>query len=133
MRRIVYCPDDSMMQQAENLAKKNNLPINVGFFDGIKNLINIPNIATVIEIPEDRQIYFDNNVKQNFHQNIVYINDFLMFDKNLLLSINNIFYKPILIEKHKIVYNIYESILGLKQCNFIKNNEILESFEYNVY
>lgn len=133
MRRVVYCPDDSYIDQATVLAKQNNLPINVGNFDEVKNMTLPADMVKVIEIPEEINSYFDEKVKQGFHQNIVYINDFIKFDKNLLLFINDILYNPILIEKHKSIYNIYESTIGNKICKIYYNNEIIESFEYNVY
>lgn len=133
MRRVVYCPDDSYIDQATVLAKQNNLPINIGVFDQVKNMTLPTDMVKVLEIPEDINSYFDEKVKQGFHQNIVYINDFIKFDKNLLLFINDVLCNPILIEKHKIIYNIYESTIGNKICKIYYNNEIIESFEYNVY
>jgi len=133
MRRVVYCPDDSYIDQATVLAKQNNLPINIGIFDEVKNTTLPTNTVKVLEIPEEVNLYFDEKVKQGFHQNIVYTNDFIKFDKNLLFFINDTLLSPILMEKHKSIYNIYESTVGIKICKIHYNNEIIESFEYNVY
>lgn len=133
MRRVVYCPDDSYIDQATVLAKQNNLPINIGIFDEVKNTTLPTDTVKVLEIPEEVNLYFDEKVKQGFHQNIVYINDFIKFNKNLLLFINDTLHNPLLIEKHKALYNIYESSIGNKICKIYYNNEIIESFEYNVY
>lgn len=133
MRRIVFCPSESMIGEASLLAKKNNLPINVGDFDQSANLIFKRDIVQVLEIPEDRFVYFDQNVKCFFHQNIIYNNDFLTLNKNLILQINNINYFPIIMEKHKACFNLYETIVENKKCNLIQDDQILESFEYYVY
>lgn len=133
MRRVVYCPDDSYIDQATVLAKQNNLPINIGIFDEVKNTTLPTDTVKVLEIPEEVNLYFDEKVKQGFHQNIVYINDFIKFNKNLLLFVNDILYNPLLMEKHKAIYNIYESSIENKICKIYYNNKIIESFEYNVY
>jgi hypothetical protein len=133
MRRVVYCPSEVMLEDASELAKQNGLPINIGIFEGIKNIEFDPNKVQVLEVPEHKFVVFLQNVKNNYHQNINYYNDYVKFDKLITLSINNKNYYPILIEKHKIKFIINELEIGNKYCNIIFNNQILESFEYNVY
>lgn len=133
MRRVIYCEDDSYMDQAVVLAKQNNLPINVGYFDEIKKCTLSDDKVQILEIPEENNLFYYPSVRKNFHQNIVYVNDFIKFNNFLLLSINDVLYKPILVEKHKAIYNIYETSIGVKNCKIDYNDQILESFEYNVY
>jgi len=62
----------------------------------------------------------------------MYENDFILFNKDILLEVNKVEYRPILCEKHKARFLILENLSGIKNCNIIQNNNILESFSYNV-
>jgi hypothetical protein len=132
MRRIIFCPDESNISQASILAKENNLPINIGLFEGIENLNFDKSKVQVLEVPENNYILYNENAKNHFHQVIVYENDFILFNKNILLKVDEIEYKPILCEKHKVRFLIFEKTNGIKNCNIIQNTNILESFTYNV-
>lgn len=133
MRRVVFCPDDSFIDEASIIAKKNGLSINIGLTDAISQLDFDKKNIKVIEIPEDHKILYDENVAIKFHQNISYTNDFVTFSKDVYIKINNINYYPMIIEKHTIMFNIYESESGLKQCHIINGNTELESFDYYVH
>lgn len=132
MRRIIFCPDESNISEASILAKENNLPINIGLFEGIENLNFDKSKVQVLEVPENNYVLYNENAKNHFHQVIVYENDFILFNKNILLKVDEIEYKPILCEKHKVRFLIFEKTNGIKNCNIIQNTNILESFSYNV-
>lgn len=133
MRRVVFCPDESFIDEASIVAKKNGLSINVGLTDAISELDFDKNNIKVIEIPEDNKIFYDKDVLINFHQNISYTNDFITFNKDIYIKINNIVFYPIIVEKHTVIFNIYESEIGLKQCYIMYGDKELESFDYYVH
>lgn len=132
MKRVVFCPSEDLIDQASVLAKKNNLPINIGLCKDIENSKSSFDVVEIIEVPEFREFFYLQNVKQNFHQNITYNNDYITFNKNIQLLINNNQYEPVLVEKHRAKFSIYESESGTKSCKIATDGEELESFEYYV-
>ncbi len=132
MRRIIFCPTEVDIPEASILAKDNNLPINIGLFEGIENLNFDKSKVQILEVPENNYTLYNENAKNNFHQVIIYENDFILFNKSISLKIDEIEYKPMLCEKHKVRFLIFEKTNGIKNCNIIQNNNILESFSYNV-
>ena len=133
MRRIIFCPNESNMSEAEDIAKKTNLPINIGVFDGIEELDFDKEKTQVLEIPEIRYIYYKQECANYFHQTISYYNDFSLLKNKVSLIIDNIKYQPVLAENHKVRFLIFENTLGNKKCNIVDNyNKILESFNYDV-
>jgi hypothetical protein len=132
MRRIIFCPNKSNIAEAQILAKDNNLPVNIGLFEGIKDLDFDQTKVQILEVPENNYILYNERAKNNFHQVIVYENDFITFSQDILLQVNEFEYNPMLCEKHKVKFLILEKDNGLKNCSIIQNNSILESFSYNV-
>jgi hypothetical protein len=132
MRRIIFCPSKADISEAQVYARDNNLPINIGIFEGIKDLDFDQTKVQVLEVPENNYILYNEKAKNNFHQVIIYENDFITLSRDILLQINEFEYKPMLCEKHKVKFLILEKLNGLKNCSIIQNNNILESFSYNV-
>ena len=133
MRRIIFCPNEFNMPEAEDIAKKTNLPINIGVFNGIEELDFDKEKTQVLEVPEIRYISYKKQCSNYFHQSISYYNDFFLLKNKVSLIINDIKYQPILAENHKVRFLIFENIIGNKKCNIIDNdNKILESFNYDV-
>lgn len=132
MRRIIFCPSKTDINEAQISARDNNLPINIGIFEGIKDLDFDQTKVQVLEVPENNYILYNERAKNNFHQVIVYENDFITFSQDILLQVNEFEYNPMLCEKHKVKFLILEKDNGLKNCSIIQNNSILESFSYNV-
>lgn len=132
MKRVVFCPSEDLIEQASILAKKNNLPINIGLCEDIQNAKSSFNRVEIIEVPEFREFFYLQNIKQNFHQNIIYNNDFIIFNKNIELLINGNKYEPMLVEKHSARFSIYEPESGTRSCKIVVDGEELESFEYYV-
>jgi hypothetical protein len=133
MRRVVYCPVGSPLSEANDLAKNSQLPINVGEFEELINLDFDREIVQVLEVPEIKQTSYLKEVENGFHQKINYLNDFVVFNKDFYILINNKKYFPIIIEKHKLKFIIEETEIGIKSAKILKNNETIEEFEYNVY
>lgn len=133
MRRVIYCPTEEFLSEANDLAKNSKLPINVGEFEELVNLDFDRDIVQVLEVPEKKQTSYLKEVKNGFHQKINYLNDFVVFDKNFYILINDKKYFPIIIEKHKLKFVIEETENGIKSAKIIRNKETIEEFEYNVY
>jgi hypothetical protein len=133
MRRIIFCPNESNISEAEDIAKKTNLPINIGIFEQIEELDFDKKKTQVLEIPEIRYVSYKQQCANYFHQTISYYNDFSLLKNRVSLIIDNINYQPVLAENHKVRFLILENTLGNKKCNIVDiNNKILESFNYDV-
>jgi hypothetical protein len=133
MRRVIYCPAETLLSEANDLAKNSQLPINVGEFEELINLDFDRNIVQVLEVPETKQTSYLKEVKNGFHQKINYLNDFVVFNKNFYILINDKKYFPTIIEKHKLKFVIEETQVCIKNAKIIENKETIEEFEYNVY
>jgi hypothetical protein len=132
MRRIIFCPSEFDIPEASVIAKKTNLPINIGMFEQIEHIAFDKTKIQVIEVPEIKKLSYNKKVKKNFHQNVVYQNDFISLNKSIILKIDNIEYSPILCEKHKVNFLVLETVDGIKNCDIMQNNNKLESFNYEV-
>jgi hypothetical protein len=132
MRRVIFCPNESFLPEAEILSKKNNLPINIGLFEEIENLSFDQEKTQIIEVPEKNSLSYFQTCANNFHTNIWYENDFIALKNKTVLIIDNVEFQPVLAEKHKVHFLILEKTVGNKKCSIVSNSEILESFNYDV-
>jgi hypothetical protein len=132
MRRIIFCPKESDISEAKILSKKTNLPINIGLFEGINGLDFNQEKVQVLEVPELNNIFYSKNCIKNFHQSILYENDFFILKDKIALIINGIKHTPLISEKHKAHFVIFENIIGNKKCSIVIDDKILESFSYDV-
>lgn len=132
MRRVIFCPNESYITEAELLSKKNNLPINIGLFEEIENLSFDQGKTQVLEVPEKNNLSYFQTCANHFHTNIWYENDFTVLKNKVVLSIDDVEFQPVLAEKHKVHFLILEKTTGNKKCSIISNNKILESFNYDV-
>lgn len=132
MRRVIFCPNESLIPEAEILSKKNNLPINIGLFEEIENLSFDQEKTQILEVPEKNNLSYFQTCANNFHTNIWYENDFTTLKNQTVLVIDGVEIHPVLAEKHKIHFLILEKTTGNKKCSIISNNKILESFNYDV-
>ncbi len=133
MRRVIYCPAEALLSEANDLAKKSQLPINVGEFEELVDLDFDRNVVQILEVPEIKQTSYFKEVKNGFHQKINCLNDFVVFNKDFYILIGNKKYFPIIIEKHKLKFVIEETQIGVKSAKIIGNKKTVEEFEYNVY
>lgn len=133
MRRIIFCPSESRLSEAESLAKETRLPINIGIFEEIEELKFNQEKTQVLEVPELNNIFYNKKCKNNFHHCILYENDFFTLKDRIFLVINGIKHKPIVKEKHKSRFVIFENSIGNKECSIVLDDKILESFNYDVY
>jgi len=133
MRRVIYCPSEKNLDEASCIAKYSFLPINIGDFEGSEGLFFDRNITQILEIPEFNDVSYKENVENNFHQNVNYINDFVSFNKNCKLLIDNKCHEAILIEKNRIKFLFEEKEVGKKIAKIVINNTVMKEFRYNVY
>jgi hypothetical protein len=133
MRRVIYCPSENELDEASRLAKYSFLPINIGDFDGSESLVFNREITQTLEIPEYNDVSYKKDVENNFHQNVNYINDFVSFNKNYKLLIDNRYYKPILVERNRIKFSFEEKEVGEKIAKIVIDDTVMKEFKYNVY
>ena len=115
MRRVIFCPNESFLPEAEILSKKNNLPINIGLFEDIENLSFDQGKTQVLEVPEKNNLSYFQNCSNHFHTNIWYENDFTVLKNKVVLSIDDVEFQPVLAEKHKVHFLILEKTIGNKK------------------
>lgn len=132
MRRVIFCPNESLLPEAETLSKKSNLPINIGLFEEIEDLSFDQGKVQILEVPEKNNLSYPQSCANHFHTNIWYENDFITLKNKTVLTIDNVEFQPVLAEKHKVHFLILEKATGNKECSIVANSEILESFNYNV-
>jgi|688.fasta_scaffold177091_4 hypothetical protein len=133
MRRVIYCPTEDRLPETNILVRSSRLPVNVGDFEQSIDLDFDRNIVQVLEIPEIRNVIYMKEIQNGFHQKITYFNDFIVFNQNFFILINNQKYFPAIVEKHKLKFVIEEKEIGIKNATIINSQEKIEEFEYNVY
>ena len=106
MRRVIYCPSEKFLDEAVKISKVSNLQIMIGECEDSKSLSFDRNQVQVILIPDQYGLYYQNNVKKNFHQIVSYYNDYTEFTKNIILKTKEKEIKPHILEKHfvKFIY-----------------------------
>lgn len=132
MRRIIYCPDESMFSVAKEMAVETKLPINIGDFEEIYELVFDRRKVQILNVPEHRYFDFIPHVDIGLHQNVMYYNDFISIEKNIILCINGIDYLPSYEEKNKAKFTILEDSAGFKECIIKFDKENIGSFSYEV-
>lgn len=100
MRRVIYCPSESFLEEASSLAKDSHLPINVGSSEEL-NLIDFDrDKVQIVLIPEINNISYLKNVTKGFHQIVVLNNDYITFTKDINIYFENKYIKPDILENH---------------------------------
>jgi hypothetical protein len=132
MKRVVYCPENHDVKEAEDLSRQTRLQIQVGESKNISNLEFDRTKVQVIEIPQINELYSLPTVQQNFHQIIMYVNEFLVLKNNIELKIDEELVKPIFEEKHRVKYAYFCSYDGVKCGRFYFDNKIIREFDFVV-
>ena len=131
MDRIVYCPSESLMPEAEELSLKHKRNIIVGdnsftekmdFDRDVVQFLNIPRINYISIMHE--------KISFGMHQSIIYENEFFVLKNNTKLFVNNILIKSLYEERHKIKFIFNEYKIGLNIFELIVNEQIKESGEF---
>ncbi len=132
MRRSIYCPDNSLLEEAEKVSKFSNLPILIGDCQDSMNLQFDRTKVQVISIPDIYNLFYEKNVKKNFHQVISYYNDYKYFTKYIHLNISGVKVKPHILEKHFVKFIYTTDKLGHNTCSII-DQDVTEEIVFNVY
>lgn len=132
MYRVIYCPNQDFLDTATLLSKDNNLSILIGDNDYTKNLSFNRDIVSIIKIPEHKEINTLQNVKKDFHQIIIYINEFLNIKDKIKLYINDIEIKSLYEESHNAKFLYLCKDIGEKDCKILINNQVEEEFSFVV-
>lgn len=132
MERIIYCPINGDMDQAEILSIETGLPVTVGKSMSLENVLFDEHSVGVVYIPTRNSCYSQKVVKMNFIQNIQYTNDWANFVKKDYCVIEHLETKekttvpPTVLEPH------YMNFLHRPQCLGIYSFKIFLQ-EINVF
>ena len=130
MDRVIYCPSDEFLAEASALSAKNFLQIIVGDNDHTSSLEFDRAKVLPISIPRYRGCSFLESVQKGFHQNIKYVNDFIVLKDKISLYINNDKVKSLYEESHvaKFIYSCKDS--GEYSCRIMVDEKIEEEFSF---
>jgi len=81
MQRVIYCPVNGDMEQAETLSLQTKLPITIGKSKSMNDLTFDEESVQLLFIPTTHTCFFEEIVKLNFIQCIYYTNDWVTFSK----------------------------------------------------
>jgi hypothetical protein len=132
MRRVVYCPSQEFLSEAEKISKDSNLPINIGESLELSYLDFDRSIIQIVCIPEVDKVFFSKNVQKNFHQIIRIYDDFSEFNKSIYIDFNKQKIKPNILEKHYVKFLFQCDKIG-EQKAFVCFEDAERKIEFNVY
>ena len=132
MRRILYCPNESMLEEASAISKVNSLQIQVGDSESTSDLEFDRELVSVVEIPEFNYLEYKKNIEKGLHQVFVYKNDFIAIDNTITVTFDSEEIAPFITEKHyaKFVFPCNKS--GEFTADVVYNKKVLESIVFNV-
>jgi hypothetical protein len=133
MYRVIFCPSEIFLEEANALANKMQLPILVGHNEDTKNIIFNDKVVSIIKVPQIRSLdILNESIEVGFHQVIKYVNEFVDLKNNTRLYVNNNLVKPVFEEKHKCNYSYYCDTIGSYSCDIFVREDKLESFSFAV-
>ena len=138
MKRFVYVPPKMMGEdipkEATDLSVKSRLSIRIGDEDD-----GIPkDKIAILSFPDINVITCEPSVKLGFIHLLDYSNDFVDFDKNIVLKVKHSngdeqIIKPSLCEKHRVKFRSRFYSSGIKEYYIDNNKTIIESGKFEVY
>lgn len=132
MERVIYCPSYEDIDKTAELVQKTKLPVQIGHSDKTKNIVFDESLVQVIEIPSIEELFSFGEVKQFFHQCIIYINEFLVLKNNIKLYIDDNEIKSMFEEKHRVKYSFYCDKKGIRSCKIVHLGTTLKEFDFVV-
>jgi len=132
MRRVIYCPSETHIEEARFLAKDSHLPINIGSSEELDLLDFDREKVQIVLVPEFRNFNYLKNVKKGFHQVVTFNNDFVTFTKSINIFFENKIIKPNILEKHHARFFFLCNNIGDFEV-IISDGEELGKVEFNVY
>jgi len=100
MRRVIYCPSESFLEEASSLARESHLPINIGSSQELDLLEFDREKVQIVLIPEINNISYLKNVAKGLHQIVVLNNDYISFTKDINIYFENKYIRPNILENH---------------------------------
>ena len=117
MQRVIYCPINGDMEQAESLSLQTKLPITIGKSKSMNGITFDEESVQLLFIPTTNRCYFEEIVKVNFIQCIYYTNDWIALNKDdyCIMSNNSIIQDkvfPIIHEEHHLRFLYRPQLTG---------------------
>ncbi len=117
MRRVIYCPVNGDMEQAESLSLRTKLPITIGKSKSMNDITFDEDSVQLLFVPTINICSFEEKVKLNFIQCIYYTNDWIVFSKNDYCimsndSTNQDKVLPIIHEEHHLRFLYRPQLIG---------------------
>ena len=117
MQRVIYCPVNGDMDEAESLSLETQFPITIGKSKSMDSIMFDEKSVQILFIPTTNTCFFEETVKLNFIQCIYYTNDWQFFSKEDYCIMSNdkigedkIF--PIICEEHHVRFLYRPQALG---------------------
>jgi hypothetical protein len=132
MDRVIYCPSSEFLEEASSLARKTYLQIIVGDNDHTADLDFDRGKVLVVSVPQNKGYFFLKSVKEGFHQNIKYKNEFCVIKNKVNLFINNDLIKPVYEESHVAKFIHLCKDVGDYSCRIVVDQKIEEEFSFVV-
>lgn len=134
MERIIYCPNEEFLEDAQELSRVAQLPIVVGDSENTKLLNFDRSTVCVVKIPRVKEILvWSPRIKQGMHQSVIITDEFCEDIKEYILNVDNSDIAPLYREKNraKWVFDCTES--GNMEINVYVGNNKVDVVEYYVY
>ena len=117
MQRVIYCPVNGDMDEAESLSIQTQLPITIGKSKSMNDIIFDEKSVQLLFVPTTRTCFFEKTVKLNFIQCIYYTNDWITSSKDdyCIMSNNSIDQDkvfPIISEEHHLRFLYRPQLIG---------------------
>ncbi len=132
MERVIYCPSIDLMEEATSLCKETLLPLQIGDSNHTKDLIFDRDKIQVVEVPGVEDFFSFGQVKQYFHQCIIYVNEFFVLKNKIILKINDEIIKASFEEKHRVKYSYLCTKIGLNVGKLYYENKVIKEFDFVV-
>ncbi len=133
MDRIIYCPNESMIQEAEELSAKYKRNILIGDNSNTKKLEFNRDKVQLLNIPRvDRVSVMHEKIVSGAHQSITYENEFFVLKNNTKLFVNSILIKSLYEEKHKVKFLFNEYKTGTNVFEITVNGHVEKSGDFYV-
>ena len=131
--RIIYCPNDSMIQEAEELSVKYRRNILIGENSNTKKLEFNRDKVQLLNVPRvDRISVMHEKIVFGLHQSITYENEFFVLKNNTKLFVNKIPIKSLYEEKHKVKFLFNEYKIGTNVFEITVNGRVEKNGDFYV-
>ena len=139
MYRVVFCPDEGRMEEAETMAKDSSLPILVGRNGRLEGVEFDDSTVSVIEVPVERKlVYAENLPRPGFSERIECHDDFIDMSGGAKLvvvrpdgrSVDD--FPPTVLEKHLAVFAFRAMVAGEHSFFVVVNGERVAEGRFTV-